>query len=68
MNTNLESLTFCFNKDSNKAYPMLYEKKIMNEFDIKFNIMFSIMVMDKEKIPGNKEKLSRNNVNATPTF
>ena len=53
-----ESLTFCFNKDSNKAYPMLYEKKVMNEFDIKFNIMFSIMVMDKEKIPGNKENLS----------
>jgi hypothetical protein len=37
---------------------MLYEKKMMNDFDIKFDIMFSILVMDKEKIPGIKEKLS----------
>ena len=48
----------CFDRKF-KGYPNLYEKKSMNDYEMKFDIKFNINVADKERVKGVAVELTK---------
>ena len=47
------------NRNNKEAYPYLYEKKKLSEFDERFGVKFNLCIVDKVRTPGEKMRLTK---------